>query len=525
MAKNTQLKNAIKEVVKTNGVQGIRGNNLQASLLRMVDTLGAGFQFGGQVIPTSTFPVDSEGVALTDQNWAFLASTPGRYTNFGNILVESGQVAVLLWDGIWRKQVVSYYANTEVYGVRHFYTNASPDLTRIGSADLHRNLPIQSQMSRCIVDDLGVVKYYLHPDNSALKADGTAADLSGADGQFMVEIPRHYRRISLNQNGGYMDAEISLYPFDGCIAEPRRLVSVDEAVLDRQDNKLCAIVNTDARYRGGYNQADWDGTYRDLRGKPVTNITRATFRSAARARGSRWSCYDYSSHLCIFWLFTIEYATLNSQKDFNASLTTEGYHQGGLGPGVSTMSDWGTYNDYNPFIPCGFTNSLGNHTGVVTWTNVGYSQPVPSYRGIANPFGHLWKITDGFIGQGVGGNYQEVYVCRNPDKYADSITSDYTDIGPAATSDGYCLAIFSSYQNLSPSLRPYGDIFSRSNSGSASTFFCDYHWYGRADGSLYLLLLGGLASYGFDGGLACVNALYGVGDASQVYGSRLVWSE
>lgn len=531
MAKNTQLKNAIKEVVKTNGVQGIRGNNLQASLLRMVDTLGAGFQFGGQVIPTSTFPVDSEGVALTDQNWAFLASTPGRYTNFGNILVESGQVAVLLWDGIWRKQIISYYGNTEVYGVRHFFNNASPDLTRIGTADLHRNLPVQSQMRRCIVDDLGVVKYYLHPDNSALKADGTAADLTGADGQFMVEIPRHYRRISLNQNGGYMDAEISLYPFDGCIAEPRRLVSVDEAVLDRQDNKLCAIVNTDARYRGGYNQADWDGTYRDLCGKPVTNITRAAFRSAARARGSRWSCYDYSSHLCIFWLFTIEYATLNSQKDFNASLTTEGYHQGGLGPGVSTFSNWGTYNDYNPFIPCGFTNSLGNHTGVVTFNadaeayGSEHSESVPSYRGIANPFGHLGKITDGFVGQGVGGNYQEVYVCRDPEKYADSITSDYTDLGHEATSDGYCKAIIASDPNLSPSLRPYGDIFDRDDSGSASTFFCDYHWHGNADGSLYLLLLGGYASDGSVDGLACVNAYGGVGLASQTYGSRLCWCE
>lgn len=31
-------------------------------------------------------------------------------------------------------------------------------------------------------------------------------------------------------------------------------------------------------------------------------------------------------------------------------------------------TNWSNYNGYNPLTPCGYANSLGNHTGVVTFT-------------------------------------------------------------------------------------------------------------------------------------------------------------
>ena len=58
-----------------------------------------------------------------------------------------------------------------VYGVRHNYTNASPILERTGNMSLHKSLPIQSKMKRCVVRDDGTVNYYLHPNNSDLKED------------------------------------------------------------------------------------------------------------------------------------------------------------------------------------------------------------------------------------------------------------------------------------------------------------------------------------------------------------------
>lgn len=534
MAKYQTLVAAIEAAIKTNGTQAITGQVLQTQLKNMVSKLGAAYQFGGVVQPTDSFPSD-----YADAKVAFLACNAGQYPNFGGFSLLSGEVALFIYEGTWKKQIVSYYANTQIYGIRHFYNNGSPELTRIGDADLHRDLPVQSLMRRCVVDDTGAVKYYLGANDSTKKEDGaTAAVLSGADGQVMVEIPAHYRKCTTDATNGYMDVEISLYPFEGAIAVPRYLVSAYEATMDRENNKLASVVNTTAAFRGGNNNADWDGTYRSLLGKPATNISLTNFRTYGRNRGTGWGCYDYNAHLAIYWLFCIEYATLNSQKAFNGDLDANGYHQGGLGAGVTNIDStkWSNFNSYYPFIPCGITNSLGNNTGVVAFSfneaqqeayGGEFTTSVPSYRGIENPFGHIWKWTDGFLGLGVNGEYQEIYVCRDASKYASTITSDYTHFtDPEAAANGYCKAIVATDVNgLAQSIRVSGDIFDRDDSGSASTYFCDYHYHANTAGSVYGLCVGGLASGGSTAGLAYFYSDSGPAVANARIGSRLCWSE
>ena len=526
MANFANLKAAINAAIKTNGAQEITGAVLNTILNSCVTELGKGYVFGGIVSPSDSFDSTTYG----DVNVFFLGYTPGTYTNYGGATVTAGHIALFLYNGSWTTQEI--FGNYWTYGIRHYFTNSSPDVTRIGNADLHRDLPIQSQMRRCVVNDDGEVVYYLDADDSTKKLDGTAAKLDGTDGQVMVEIPAHYRRCTMNATDSYMDVEISQYPFEGAVAIPRYLVSAYEAALDRTNSKLCSVVNTDAQFRGGNNNADWDETYRSLLGLPATNISLTNFRAYAKARGSHWGCYDYNAHLALYWIFVIEYATLNSQKAFDSTLTSEGYHKGGLGDGVSNFSNWSTYNSYNPIIPCGFTNSLGNKTGVKTFTldaeqaeayGGAHSESVPSYRGVENPFGHIYKWTDGYLGVG-NGTYQEVYICRDASKYASSVTSDYVDIGHEATANGYCKAIIASDSDLAQDKRVYGDIFDRDDSGSSSTYFCDYHSHASADGTTYGLLVGGNAYDGAYDGLAFVNAIYGPAYANAYIGSRLCWS-
>lgn len=104
-----------------------------------------------------------------------------------------------------------------------------------------------------------------------------------------------------------------------------------------------------------------------------------------------WNCDLYAAQNATYWLYVIEYANLNCQLDFNAQPTSEGYKQGGLGAGVTTLNStkWNTFNSYYPFVPCGTTNSLGNASGVVEYTmpdeydtGVVTKVKVPSYRGI-----------------------------------------------------------------------------------------------------------------------------------------------
>jgi hypothetical protein len=378
--------------------------------------------------------------------------------------------------------------------------------------------------------------YYLGENDSTKKEDGNAAVLDGTDGQVMVEVPEHYRKTSLNAAQGYMDTEISLYPFDGAVRVPRYLISAYEASLDRENNVLSSVVNNTARYRGGDNTANWDGTYRSLLGMPATNISLTNFRTYAQNRGSKWSCYDWNMHMDIFWLFAIEYATLNSQKTFNPNLDAAGMHQGGLGSGVTNFSNWSTYNSCNPIIPCGFTNSLGNKTGVVTFTlteaqvdayGSEHSESVPSYRGIENPFGHIWKWTDGFLAKGMGdeAGYQEVYISRDRSQYASALNDSYVDVGHDASVNGYVKAILASNASLSQDIRKYGDLIGTDDSGSASTYFCDYHYTAHALDTIYGAYVGGRAGGGTGDGLAYVYSSNTPSDADAYLGSRLCWSE
>jgi hypothetical protein len=332
-----------------------------------------------------------------------------------------------------------------------------------------------------------------------------------------------------------MDVEISLYPFEGAIPVPRYLVGAYEASLDRDNNLLSSVVNNTAAFRGGNNTADWDGTYRSLLGLPATNISLTNFRTYGQNRGTGWGCYDWNAHLAIYWLFAIEYATLNSQKNFDSSLTEEGFHKGGLGPGVSNIDStkWNTYNSYNPFVPCGVTNSLGNNTGVVEFTfseaqaeayGAEFTTSVPSYRGVENPFGHINKWADGILCVG-NGTYQEVHISRTPSQYASALNDSYIDMGHEATANGYCKAILATGPTLDQTKRVYGDIIDRDDSGSASTYFCDYHYHDNTDGGLRAVCVGGSASGGTGAGLACVYADGGVGSALANFGSRLCWSE
>ena len=252
------------------------------------------------------------------------------------------------------------------YGIERDYTNSSPNCIRIGNLDLHRSLPIQSKIRGCLLDDDGNIVEYL-PEN-----DWTTAIRDGSKGQVMVHIPHHYRRFYTKDNNNIICARISELPLKGYHYVPDMFVSAYEASIEHSTGKLCSVMNDSADYRGGNNKSEWDGTYRSLLGRPVTNISRSQFRSAARKRNitnTSWNCYLYNVHKALFWLYIIEYANFNSQIDYTSEFTSDGLRQGGLGIGVSdlTNAEW-NFNNSNPFIPCGYTDSLGNNTGVMSYT-------------------------------------------------------------------------------------------------------------------------------------------------------------
>ena len=177
-------------------------------------------------------------------------------------------------------------------------------------------------MKGCLLDDNGEVVEYLNPTN------WTGQTRDGSRGQVMVELPMHYRKFETD--GTKRRVRISEYPLPGYHLVGKRYVSAYEATVKRSTTTLCSVANMDADYRGGGNNAAWDGSYRTLLGRPATVISRTNFRNYARKRkagSTEWNCMTYDIHKELYWLFVIEYATLNSQAGFNAQKTATAMHK------------------------------------------------------------------------------------------------------------------------------------------------------------------------------------------------------
>ena len=424
-------------------------------------------------------------------------------------------------------EMLPYLEEQCAYGVEFDPDSLAAEVTRVGNMALHKTLPIQNRMRGCLLDDNGKVVQYLNSKTW----ENEVRD--GSKGQVMVEIPSHYRRFYTTNEGKYR-AMMSEFPLPGYHFVPIQYPSAYEASIQRSTGKLCSVVNTTEDYRGGNNNANYDGTFRSFLGRPVTEMSRTAFRTAARKRksgSSEWNCYTYNIHKTLFWLFTVEYATLNSQAAFNAELTSEGYRQGGLGAGVTDLnsSKWGTFNGYYPFIPCGFTDSLGNGTGVVPFTMPTEYYPdaqspvttnVPRYRGVENPFGHIWKWTDGInvrispTEENGGDNLSKVFVCEDPALFKDNGYDGSSHVGNEARNNGYVKEIIGG---------EYGEIMPAICSGAGSTtFFCDYHYTNIPTAeTLRGVLFGGLAYDGSNAGFASARSVSAPSHTNAAVGSRL----
>lgn len=441
-------------------------------------------------------------------------------TNPYNLLVE-----VLDEDGESKKAALASmlpYAEEQVsYGIEFDTSVSSPSCLRIGNGALHKVLPVQSRMKGCLLDDSGKVVEYLNP------RDWTVNTRDGSRGQVMVEIPLHYRKFETD--GTKRRVRLSELPLPGYHQVPKMYVSAYEASVQRSTNMLASVVNDSVDYRGGDNTASYDGTYRSLLGRPATNISRTDFRAYARKRKpetAEWNCMTYEMQKTLYWLFCVEYATLNSQADYNAALTTEGLRQGGLGAGVTTWNgDWSTFNILNPFVPCGHTDSLGNGTGTVEYTvqredkSEWETFSVPRYRGVENPFGHIWKWTDGInirtSPNKDNGGYvsSKVFVCNDPSKFNDINYTGYSHVGYEAKTNGWSKEVI---------FGEYGEIIPAVVGGSSTTYHCDYtNSYKSNTDTMFGALFGGTANSGANAGLGSVGLNNKPSSSYVFFGSRL----
>lgn len=454
-----------------------------------------------------------------DNTRLVIFTTPNTVTSTSTIhkiKLEYGDISTE-WTPAWEDipDIEERYA----YGVEWDMESSSPDGKRVGNMQLHRELPIQSGMRGVVLDNNGGINAYLGnkwSDSDVQLASGEPENFS-----IMTMIPRHWYKFYFN--GTKFRCMISAIPLPGYKYVDDFFISSYEATIYRSKDLLMSRLGVDStynEYRGGDNTAEWDGTYRSLLGRPVTNLTRDQFRQAARKRGSGWEMYTYNAHKILFWLFAVEYATLDSQKPFNAQKDANGFAQGGLGPGPTQMTDWTNFNNVNPLIPCGYTNEFGNGSGekayVVKNASGGTHATLMAnrYRGIENPFGHIWKYTDGANIQVTTGDagLSVLWTTDDPSNFSDTSYTGYDKKGNICRTNGYAKKML---------LGEDGDIVATEVGGSSSTYWCDYYYAYTSANRMQEVLVGGNADYGSIAGLACVNANLAPSAAARYFGSRL----
>lgn len=406
------------------------------------------------------------------------------------------------------------------YGVSWSETSSSPDCTRIGNMDMHRTLPIQSMMKGYLYFKDGNPLYrMLKLNDSWTKCENYSAGgwrdvdtlLENNNTNVMIKIPEFWWIDDYTESTETHNLKICPHAKPGWYHHKEAYVSAYEGYID-----------------GNY--------YRSSKNKiPSVNFTRSAVRPKARANGlgNSWNIYTYNEHRAICHLFLVEYATRNSQKAVNTALTVEGFRQGGLGSGCTTgavtINGATTYS----FISTGSSDSLGSGSGEVTVTiqQTGSSgsntttttRKCNRYRGIENPFGHVWKHTDDVVSVYISGyDARFWYKCDSPDHFGDSISNDnpyYKNIAANAVVTGYKTKIVTTSTC---------DFFALScNNGSETTYWCDYNW-DNTDGSLHCLLIGGNSDHGGGAGLFALYSSLGVGASIANIGSRLTylpWAE
>lgn len=475
-------------------------------------------------IDTASIAIFIAGYVITSDNVEIWIRTSNQCGANTNIICKyaSGNVMDILSSSSTTQRPSNFVLGNiqtldapDWYGVSWSETSSNPDCVRIGNMDMHRSLPIQSMMKPFAFQSQSRYKdqyvplqedfinsYYNHNTNTG---SGQVSSVNN----IMIRIPEFWYTDEYVPSSKTHNLKICPHAKPGWNHHKEAFVGAYEA-FNLNNNRLLSTA-----------------TY-----VPTVNFTRQVGRTCARANGfdgeTKWNLYTYEEHRAICHLFLVEYATRNSQKAVNTALTPEGFRQGGLGSGcttgTATINGATTYS----FIPTGSSDSLGSGSGEVTVTiqqtdssgsnTSTITRKCNRYRGIENPFGHIWKYTDDIISIYEGG-WRTYYKSIKPDQFATNKNNSYKPLTSAAVVTGYKTEIRAT---------PTCDFFAEAcTNGSETTYWCDYNW-DNTDTSEHCLLIGGDSGAGGGAGLFYLTSAGGVGSSDANVGSRLTylpWAE
>lgn len=355
--------------------------------------------------------------------------------------------------------------------------------------------------------------------------------INGYDGEIGVDTGGKFYQWSVDNDGDNNEVWQSLYKCVPYAREIKRhIIGIDKACVLNfafHDNKwgwiggleantAVNVINYHTNLRGGSNNSSWDkylgvDNFRCQLGKARTNISLATMRSYSQKTDGGQMLYKQIWE-AIIWSYVIEYADFDVKKAYNSELTTEGYHQGGLGNGVIGGNNLGNYNNNEKFVPNDYTLELGNNTGIknraarenqIAWN-------LPHWRGF-NVFwyGDIWINVDNMLTKYDTTKQKRIwYYTDDITKFSNDITDKEHQIeGLGNVSENWLQEV---------RINNKGDIVPIKIVNNVN-YKNSYYW-NYIDSSIHTTFAGGGASYGSLGGLLYLHAGLGAGLAQSHYG-------
>jgi hypothetical protein len=431
--------------------------------------------------------------AMRINNARAIGFNGANFGTAGQALVSNGSTASPTWQSITPTTVFGWNHTNDNYGLYLPGTSIrAGDLS--GTVDIN----VQSRLRRCVINDAGVVQYYLDADDSTLKAGdwlrivetesltaaytGTTTEATNSLlrtgvpawaagtftlGQRVTHDGSLWECIAatttatpaagtvssvLDGTDGQVVVEVPAfsvrYGFASGVHTREVRLGCNDSLIAQGFQPHPAFIKTDGTYKSafylGAYHAYSDGTnLASVSGQTNTrSLTRATFRTRAALRGTGWHIHSYLEHAAIQTLLVTEYRDHNSQKV------------------VGNGSDAGT--TYG--VTTGQSNARGNRSANST-DNGAVADDYVSYRGIENLWGRAWQWVDGF-------NVYErvVYLTNNQTAFADDTSDGYRFYAQVPSGS-------SSYQK---EIFPLPDVFLPSvvTGASDTTYLGDAFWTG-----------------------------------------------
>lgn len=288
-----------------------------------------------------------------------------------------------------------------------------------------------NQIKPCLFKNGAVVKY-LNPNNYAQDTDGNAVDITGTDGDVMIEIPKIYYKLSKDSSYQYIQISDTAQTGFCCLAHTYKGV---------EKNKV---------YIGAY-QSYYDGSKsRSISGVSATgSISLNSWRTYARNQGSGYENFYWDLLVLLQCLYVIQFKNLDSQS--------------ALGYGWANGSGYSTG---------GGLNNKGLYYGTSTHGQV-------KFLGIEDFYGSRSQWIDGAY----------ILSTRNLATIdSTDSTVDYNGSGTGYTDRGYTLSRTQNGYITAIMGTNNGGFVPTDNQGSATTYYCDR---GRVGGAGYVPAFGG----------------------------------